>query len=557
MNQSAPLSALVHDNDFVVEEDFHDKYLLGKKLGKGAFAQVYLVSEVSDDGVVGNCSEKAVKILDVRCTGDEQRAHKLQKSAYYEANVWASVGQHSHVVQIFDAFYDTNASYMVMERCACDLYKYLESASDINERFIGELISQMLLGVSHVHASRVIHRDIKPDNFMMGGDDGKTVKLGDFGLSKPIPPNGVLIGVYGTAPFMCPEMIRGWPYDERADVWSMGVLAYALLFGNFPYTPKVPCSKGMKQAIVDGKPPKYQPLGYFSDEMRSESAVEFVRNLLDRDIDTRPSAEDALEMKYMVDCRQNEHLSERRLPSLRPMIRAAKKAGAFDVRNLAEESEIDSLLQKMQMEKHGGPLVPEVRILRTSDPNETESSSLAPSIGSNAWCKESCVKAPTSNNSLGVTSRSHASKPIRKESSLSTASTRSNSLSNGSSAKSSASNSASSMMSSPRKQQTEKHSGSFLLPDVRLSPPPSSSEKKRNRATSHVLDNACNVRADSSEKKPLRHSSSINSNSWRSNGWSNASSLSTAATSSSNVPSILSFFESFAFSHMVDPFSRA
>jgi len=547
MDHSAPLSALVHDSDFVVEEDFHDKYLLGKKLGKGAFAQVYLVSEVGDDGVVSKPSEKAVKILDVRCTGDEQRAHKLQKSAYSEANVWASVGQHSNVVQIFEAFYDTDVCYMVMDRCACDFYKYLESASDINERFIGELISQMLIGVSHVHASRVIHRDIKPDNFMMGGEDGKTVKLGDFGLSKPIPQNGVLIGVYGTAPFMCPDMIRGWPYDERADIWSMGVLAYALLFGSFPYTPKVPCSKGMKQAIVDGEPPRYQPLGYFSDEMRSESAVEFVRNLLDRDVGTRPFADGALGMKYMVDCRQNEHPSEGRLPSLRPMIRAAKKAGAFDVRDLSEETEIDSLLQKMQMEKHGGLVVPEVQIFRASDPNETESSFVVPSTGSNAWCKASGVKAHTSNNSLGVTTSSYASKPNRNKNSLSTASTRSNSWSNCSSVKSNASNNASSMMSSPRKQQTEKHRGSFLLPDVRLSAPPSSPEKKRNHAISHATDDACSVRSDSLE----------NSNSWRSNGWSNASSLSIKATSSSNVPSIFSFFESFAFTHMVDPFSRA
>mmetsp|Transcript_959 Transcript_959/g.1320 ORF Transcript_959/g.1320 Transcript_959/m.1320 type:complete len:547 (-) Transcript_959:178-1818(-) len=540
-------SAKVCPCDFLLGGDFHGKYVLGRQLGLGAFAHVYAITGTSENDATSHSIEKAVKILDLRPKGEKDILRKLQVNANQEASVWASAGQHCHVVQMLATFYDIDLCYMVMEKCACGLYDYLDQALVIDERVLGGLIAQMLAGLSHIHFVRIVHRDVKPDNFLLGGKDGQTVKLGDFGLSTELSTAGGATGVFGTAPFMCPEMLLSCEYDGRADIWSMGVLAYTLLYGDFPYLPKVPSARNMKEAILDGVHPKYEPSGDFRSQWRSNIAINFVQTLLDRDPDTRPSATEALHTKYIVECVAEHHMPKCDLPSLRPMIRAAKKAGAFDVRDLSEETEIDSLLQKMQMEKHGGLVVPEVQIFRASDPNETESSFVVPSTGSNAWCKASGVKAHTSNNSLGVTTSSYASKPNRNKNSLSTASTRSNSWSNCSSVKSNASNNASSMMSSPRKQQTEKHRGSFLLPDVRLSAPPSSPEKKRNHAISHATDDACSVRSDSLE----------NSNSWRSNGWSNASSLSIKATSSSNVPSIFSFFESFAFTHMVDPFSRA
>jgi serine/threonine protein kinase len=194
---------------------------------------------------------------------------------------------------------------------------------------------------------------VKPDNFLVGGDDGATVKLCDFGLSGALPSEGekkgLLKGVYGTAPFMCPEMIKGKYYDGRADVWSVGVLAYALLFGTFPYSPKVATSKAMKQAVVEGKPPSFSCIG----QSRSDSAVEFVKTLLERSSDERPSATDALRLPYLQAVRENRHMGSIELPSLRQMVYTAKKAGAFKLRDLTKEADIDPLLNKKQQEKHG------------------------------------------------------------------------------------------------------------------------------------------------------------------------------------------------------------
>jgi serine/threonine protein kinase len=249
-----------------------------------------------------------------------------------------------------------------MEKCESGLLQYLEAMPELSERTLAKVFLDMLMGTAHVHSVKVVHRDIKPDNFLVGGDNGKTVKLGDFGLSAMFPKPGTkLNGVYGTAPFMCPEMLDGKGYDEKSDLWSVAVVIYVLLFGNFPYIPKEQSSKGMKKAILDGAPPTFQPPGKVTGNAsyRTDSAITFVKTMLERDPETRPSANVTLNLPYMQGAQDNSHAVGMDLPSLRPMLHMAKKVGAFEVRDPSRETGIDSILNQLQLSKHGTPL-PEV-----------------------------------------------------------------------------------------------------------------------------------------------------------------------------------------------------
>merc|ERR1712190_715142 len=115
---------------------------------------------------------------------------------------------------------------MVMERCHCSLFDHIKNMPDLTERTLGHIFWQMLQSLSHLHSVQVVHRDVKPANFLVGGESGQIVKLCDFGLSDRLPKQRKLFDIVGTPPYLCPEMLREEGYDCKSDVWSLGVLAY-------------------------------------------------------------------------------------------------------------------------------------------------------------------------------------------------------------------------------------------------------------------------------------------------------------------------------------------
>jgi serine/threonine protein kinase len=360
---------------------FFSKYLLGDQLGRGAFAQVRLVTKIrrascasEDDGRDARASsanraakilhlgssEKQVKSGKEKTKEDGNREH-LEKVAYKEANIWSSIGKHPNCVRLYDVFFEDDFCFMVMEKCDCGLLPVLEGMPELNERWLGNFFAQMLTGIAHCHAHDVVHRDIKPDNFLIGGRHASTVKLADFGLSTILKTEGKgqlgTYGIFGTAPFMCPEMLLGLWYNEKADVWSLAVMVYALVFGRFPYTPKMQNAKAMKQAIVDGTPePNFKPFREIEEDAISPEAMSFVQTLLQRDHTNRPSADQALKLPWMAKSLDGTHLEGMELCSLRPMLYAAKKIGAFEARGPTSGSPVDIKLNEMQMARTGMPL---------------------------------------------------------------------------------------------------------------------------------------------------------------------------------------------------------
>jgi len=323
---------------------------------------------------------------------------------------------------LHDVFCDHRFCYMVMEKCQAGLLQALESMPELTERGLGNVFAQMLLGIAHCHNVKVCHRDIKPDNFLVAGADGQVVKLADFGLSAQMPKQGKLPGVFGTAPFMCPEMLLGKWYDEKADVWSFAVIVYALMFGLFPYMPKQQSSKAMKQAIIDGTtPPNFEPVQRVTSGnalMRSDAALSCIRPLLDRDPEVRPTAEETLHSPWMSAALQGNHMPGADLPSLRPMLHSAKKVGAFEVRDVARDTAVDVQLNELQMQRLGIPLpVPnsmgtvqpaEQRRPITPSASQTSASSgsrslgIKPKSGKEAWDDSSGRSTATGSSSSGM-----------------------------------------------------------------------------------------------------------------------------------------------------------
>ncbi|MBI3651942.1 MAG: SUMF1/EgtB/PvdO family nonheme iron enzyme [Acidobacteria bacterium] len=198
-------------------------YTLIRKLGKGAFGEVWLVEE--HDAILS--SQFALKIL-----FDEDADLDAVKQ---EASVWLQASGHPNVMPIHKAsVYD--GQFVIVSEYAPNgslkdwLKQHGSKAPSIKEAI--RLTDGILAGLEHLHARRIIHRDIKPDNVLM---QGATPRLADFGISRILKSTVHSQALAGTPQYMAPEAFRG-ERDEQTDVWAVGVLLYQMVGGRLPFS---------------------------------------------------------------------------------------------------------------------------------------------------------------------------------------------------------------------------------------------------------------------------------------------------------------------------------
>jgi serine/threonine protein kinase len=134
----------------------------------------------------------------------------------------------------------------------------------------------------------IIHRDLKLENIMMTDDSEKSIpKLVDFGLSAITGPDQVIQGAVGTVAYAAPEIFQGAQYDKSVDVWSLGIIFYALLMGYLPYD-----SEDKKQIV---KMLLNDPVPFDSEwNDVSPHAFEIVQQMLKKNKEERCSIEDVM-----------------------------------------------------------------------------------------------------------------------------------------------------------------------------------------------------------------------------------------------------------------------
>lgn len=301
----------------------HEQYTFSEKLGEGAFGQVR--------ACVNNSTQLdcAVKIVDTDGRSSRQKA--TQKEAFF----WKRAGENPHIVNLLETYTDDSFSYFVMERCERSLYDLLLDMDVLKEAQLLQTFRQMLLGLEHCHSVAIVHRDVKPANFLVS--DQGVVKLCDFGLAHLEKEKGIT-GLAGTAPFMSPEMVLGQIYDRKTDIWSLGASCYLMLYGRYPYQVKdqqnlawkdFSASKRMQKAIgSNAPPPSYEAL-YCASKPSVQQARNFVQTLLTRQAITRPSASEALKLRSMqLDVPVQDAATRSQEVSLSPTIRLAKQMTA-------------------------------------------------------------------------------------------------------------------------------------------------------------------------------------------------------------------------------------
>lgn len=199
---------------------------IGKPLGKGKFGRVYLAKERSSGFV---CALKVLHKSELQQGG-------VQKQVRREIEIQSNL-RHPNVLRLYGHFHDSKRIFLILEFAGRgELYKHLRKEHRFPEWKAAHYIAQMAAALKYLHKKHVMHRDIKPENILVGihGE----IKISDFGWSVHAPNNRRQT-MCGTLDYLPPEMLKPGSqdnyYNEKVDLWSLGVLTYEFLVGEAPF----------------------------------------------------------------------------------------------------------------------------------------------------------------------------------------------------------------------------------------------------------------------------------------------------------------------------------
>jgi 5'-AMP-activated protein kinase catalytic alpha subunit len=175
-------------------------------------------------------SKVAIKILEkdkIKTRGDSERVSR-------EIKILRQVN-HPHIVQLYEII-ETNKQLMLVMELAegGELFNYIVAKHRLNEHESCKYLAQILAGLEYLQKLRIVHRDLKPENLLL--DHKKAIKIVDFGLSNLYQSGETLKTACGSPCYAAPEMIAGKRYHgAQVDVWSCGVILFAMLCGYLPF----------------------------------------------------------------------------------------------------------------------------------------------------------------------------------------------------------------------------------------------------------------------------------------------------------------------------------
>ena len=226
------MSSAHHEiQDPLVGRVIDERYEILERIGEGGMGVVYKARQLSIDRIV------AIKMLNSQMAQDPSWVQRFNN----EARACSQL-QHPNTIRMFE-FGTTrdNRPFMAMEFLTGEsLRAVISTSAPMPPDRVARILIQCCGSLAEAHAVGIIHRDIKPDNVFIQSMAGSQdfVKLLDFSVAKLLQSDGIRTQagvVFGTPQYMSPEQGRGLPLDARADLYSLGILAYEMLTGKVPF----------------------------------------------------------------------------------------------------------------------------------------------------------------------------------------------------------------------------------------------------------------------------------------------------------------------------------
>src|SRR5213596_3408845 len=219
-----------------------DDYELLDEIGSGGFGRVYRVRDL------GLEREVAIKVLHPSLTADPGVTERFRREAQLAASL-----RHPNIVGIHDIRGRAGLQWYTMELVpGSNLAQLVQTQGPLAVEQTSRLLDQALAALEHAHAQGLVHRDLKPENMLIE-PDGR-LRITDFGLALALHGHGRFGGATsrsGTPQFAAPEQLLGEKVDQRADLYSLGAVAYFALLGRPPFAGKTPEQILAKQTTDD------------------------------------------------------------------------------------------------------------------------------------------------------------------------------------------------------------------------------------------------------------------------------------------------------------------
>ena len=195
-------------------------------IGKGAFGEVWKVTHENSQ------KDYCIKIMNKRDIFEQKLINQINKEISIMYNV-----NHPYSVKLVNHFEDNDKLYLIMEFAVNgNLFNLIQNNKKDkvkNIELIKKIIIQTIEIIKYLHSINIIYRDIKPENILL--DKDYNIKLCDYGWATYFTPGKFLTVYCGTPEYVSPEVLKKYPYNEKVDIWGIGVLIFELVFGYAPF----------------------------------------------------------------------------------------------------------------------------------------------------------------------------------------------------------------------------------------------------------------------------------------------------------------------------------
>ena len=229
-----------------VGKTLNGRYEIQEIIGVGGMAVVYKAYDNIDDRIV------AVKILKEEFLANEEFRRRFKNESKAIA-----VLSHPNIVKVYDVSYGDRIQFIVME-CVdgITLKEYIQQQGVINYKEAVFFVTQILRALQHAHDKGIVHRDIKPQNIMLL--ENGAIKVTDFGIARfsSSETRTMTDSTIGSVHYISPEPARGDLTDDKADIYSVGVMLYEMLTGKLPFESDNTVSVAIMQLQQDPVKPR-------------------------------------------------------------------------------------------------------------------------------------------------------------------------------------------------------------------------------------------------------------------------------------------------------------